>query len=331
MVTGGAGYIGSHTCLQLSLQGYTPITYDNLSTGNRWAVKWGPLIEADILETDNLIQTLETYKPETIIHFAAKAYVGESKAIPLAYYQNNVAGTLSVLDAAARCGVKNFIFSSSCAVYGQPETLPVTEETPINPISPYGRTKAYSEQIIEDVCKIHGIRPAILRYFNAAGAEPESGIGEHHDPETHLIPNAIFAALNRQTFTLFGCDYPTPDGTCIRDYIHVSDFAAAHVLAQKHLSQGGDRIAANLGHGSGLSAKKVLNTIERTTNRCITTHLAPAREGDLSRIDANYRFAKKTLRWNPSRSSLDRIIKDVVAWHKIKYSQPHSKLDTTCH
>ena len=269
LVTSGEWHVESYSYQQPLLESSISIGYDHPSTGNNWAVKLGRLVEADNLKTDNYIDTLETSKRETIILFATKTYAEESMAIVLIGYQNNGAGALSLLDAAAQCGVKNFIFSSSCEVYRQ--------------------------------------------------------------PETHFIPNTIFAALNRQTFTLFGCDYPTPDGTCIRDCIHVSDFAAAHLLAQKHLSQGGDRIAANLGHGSGLSAKKVLNTIERTTNRCITTHLAPAREGDLSRIDANYRFAKKTLRWNPSRSSLDRIIKDVVAWHKIKYSQPHSKLDTTCH
>jgi UDP-arabinose 4-epimerase len=316
LVTGGAGYIGSHTCRLLSLEGYTPVTYDNMSTGNSWAVKWGPLIEADILDTERLKKTIRAYGTKTIIHFAAKAYVGESIAAPLSYYQNNVTGTISVLEAARQAGVDNFIFSSSCAVYGQPETVPVTEDTPIRPISPYGRTKAISEQIIKDVCETYKIRYALLRYFNAAGAEPESGIGEHHDPETHLIPNAVSAALTGRPFSIYGTDYSTVDGTCVRDYVHVTDLADAHLKAHQYLNDGAENIVVNLSSGAGHSVYQILNTIEKIVSRTITKDQKPARNGDPAIIYANGARAKQTIGWAPRKNDIEKIITDSIEWHK---------------
>lgn len=222
LVTGGAGYIGSHCCKALSRAGYRPIAYDNLSTGHAYAVKWGPLERGDLHDRARLDEVISQYKPAAILHFAAFAYVGESVRDPGKYYRNNVAGSFTLLEAARDHGIKNFVFSSSCATYGVPDQLPITEETPQRPINPYGRTKLMVEEIIRDFDAAYGLRSMILRYFNAAGADPDGEIGEDHDPETHLIPLVIDAALGkRKDITVFGTDYPTKDGTCIRDYVHV--------------------------------------------------------------------------------------------------------------
>jgi UDP-glucose-4-epimerase GalE len=316
LVTGGAGYIGSHTCRLLALGGYLPITYDNMSTGNPWAVKWGPLIEADILDTDTLTKTIRDYGTKTIIHFAAKAYVDESMTVPLSYYQNNVVGTISLLEAAKQTHVRNLIFSSSCAVYGQPESVPVTEDTPVCPISPYGRTKAISEQIIKDVCETHKIKYALLRYFNAAGAEPESGIGECHDPETHLIPNAISSALTGYPFRIYGTQHATKDGTCIRDYVHVTDLANAHLKSCEHLNRGATQIVANLGNGTGHSILEILKTIEKFTGSLITKREVTHRNGDPGTIYADGTKAGEEIGWVPEKTDIGDIIKDSVTWHK---------------
>lgn len=315
LVTGGAGYIGSHTCRLLALKGYTPVTYDNLSTGNAWAVNWGPLVEADILDSAKLSKTIKKYESKTIIHFAAKAYVGESIAAPISYYRNNVAGTISVLEAAKRTGINNFIFSSSCAVYGKPERVPVTEDTPINPISPYGKTKAMSEQIIRDACETHGIKYALLRYFNAAGAEPASGIGECHEPETHLIPRAIIAALTKEPFCLNGINHPTKDGTCIRDYIHVSDLAEAHISAKSALESKKEAIIANIGTGKGTSIKKIIEIIEQKLERKLIIKQIDRRPGDPPAIYARANQRNKEINWSPKKSNTQKIIEDAIEWH----------------
>lgn len=232
LVTGGAGYIGSHTCKALAQAGFTPVSYDNLVYGHRWAVRWGPLEEGDIGDRARLDAVLERYRPAAVMHFAAYAYVGESVLDPGKYYRNNVAGTLTLLEAMRDHGVGHVVFSSTCATYGEPERVPIDEDHPQRPINPYGASKQMIERMLGDFAAAHGLGWIALRYFNAAGADPNSEIGEQHDPETHLIPLALdVAASARPSITIYGDDYETPDGTCIRDYIHVSDLADAHVLA----------------------------------------------------------------------------------------------------
>ncbi|NNC99083.1 MAG: UDP-glucose 4-epimerase GalE, partial [Gammaproteobacteria bacterium] len=242
LVTGGAGYIGSHTCKALAAQGYTPVVFDNLSEGHRDFVRWGELIEGDVRDTARLQQVLIEKFPAAVIHFAASAYVGVSIEQPQAYYENNIIGSLSLLTAMRAAGCRNIVFSSSCAVYGKVDSLPIKPNQATMPINPYGRSKLAVEQVLADCQAAYGLNSVSLRYFNAAGADPDCEIGEWHIPETHLIPNVIYAALdNSQPLQLFGNDYHTPDGTCVRDYVHVSDLAAAHVLAVEYLSgnQGG--------------------------------------------------------------------------------------------
>lgn len=249
LVTGGAGYIGSHACKALSQKGYTPITYDNLVHGHRWAVRWGPLEVGDINDRARLNAVIQQYRPEAIMHFAAYAYVGESVLDPGKYYRNNVAGSLTLLEAARDHGIDKFIFSSSCATYGTPEQIPIPEAHPQHPINPYGASKLMIERMLADFGSAHGLRSISLRYFNAAGADPDAKIGECHDPETHLIPLILdVAAGKRPVLTIFGEDYDTPDGTCIRDYIHVTDLADAHLLALQLLDRGEESTVFNLGN-----------------------------------------------------------------------------------
>jgi len=235
LVTGGAGYIGSHTCKQLKKYGLSPIVYDNLSRGHKEFVQWGPFVEGDILDTEKVKKTLEEHKIQAVIHFAAFAYVGESVENPSLYYKNNVHGTFSLLEAMLKANVKNLVFSSTCATYGIPEKIPLMEDMPQNPINPYGQTKLMIEKILRDYGTAYGFKSVCLRYFNAAGADQDGVIGERHNPETHLIPLAIEAALKNKTMKIFGNDYETPDGTCLRDYIHVTDLAEPPLLALKHL------------------------------------------------------------------------------------------------
>src|SRR5882762_25309 len=248
LVTGGAGYIGSHTCKALAAAGFFPVSIDNLVYGLEWAAKWGPLIKGDINDRDLLEQVFITYKPVAVLHFAAFAYVGESVNSPDKYYRNNVTGTLTLLDVMLGHGCNNLIFSSTCATYGNPLILPITEDHEQRPINPYGWSKLMIEQIMRDYGRAYDLRFVSLRYFNAAGADPDGEIGEDHDPETHLIPLAIEAALGRRPgLDIYGTDYPTPDGTAIRDYIHVADLAEAHLLALDHLKSGTPRLQLNLG------------------------------------------------------------------------------------
>jgi UDP-glucose 4-epimerase len=263
LVVGGAGYIGSHTCLDLANKGFKPVVFDNFSNGHREFVKWGPAEEGDIRDRAKLDDVLAKHKPAAILHFAALIEVGESVKDPVAFYENNVIGTLTLLAAAQSAGIKNFVFSSTCATYGLPQSVPLDETHRQVPINPYGQTKYIVEQALSDYDKYTGFRSVVLRYFNAAGADFEGRIGEWHQPETHAIPLAIDAALGRREgFKVFGSDYETRDGTCVRDYIHVLDLADAHVRAVEYLLRGGESVALNLGTGTGTTVKELLSTIE---------------------------------------------------------------------
>jgi len=310
LVTGGAGYIGSHTCKALAAEGFEPVAFDSLTIGHRDAVRWGPLIEGDILDTAAVVDAIKTHRPTAVIHFAAFAYVGESVDDPAKYYLNNVAGTLSVLDACRAADLNLVVFSSSCAVYGVPDRLPISETAPLSPISPYGRTKHFAEQILADYAAAYGLRYAALRYFNAAGADPDGEIGERHDPETHLVPLALMAAQGRiPELAVFGDDHETPDGTCVRDYVHVSDLARAHVLAMRHLAGGGANLAVNLGSGRGTSVREVLNAIELVTGRRVPHVVAPKRPGDPPALFADPTLARDLLGFVAELSDIDTIVR----------------------
>ncbi|TGQ38327.1 UDP-glucose 4-epimerase GalE [Mesorhizobium sp. M00.F.Ca.ET.216.01.1.1] len=310
LVTGGAGYIGSHTAKLLSLGEVEPVVYDNLTTGNRSAVRWGPFVQGDILDRAHLTRALALFEPDAVIHFAASAYVGESVEDPSKYYQNNVAGTLSLLDACREAKVDKVIFSSSCATYGIPAALPIREGTPQNPVNPYGRTKLIAEQMLGDFSAAYSLRYVALRYFNACGADPDGELGEWHDPETHLIPRALLAAGGRIShLAVFGDDYETTDGTCVRDYIHVTDLAQAHVLAFRHLVGGGENLAVNLGTGRGSSIRQILDIVARITGREVPIELHPRRPGDPPVLYADPTLARETLGFSPQYSDLDTIVR----------------------
>jgi len=266
LVTGGAGYIGSHTAKALARAGFTPIVLDNLSEGHRGAVRWGPLIVGDLGDTDLVRTLLAEERIDAVIHFAANAYVGESMTEPARYFHNNVTNSLGLLDAMLEAGVQHIVFSSTCATYGTPLRLPIDEDHPQAPISPYGESKLFVERVLRSYARAYDLRWVALRYFNAAGADPEGEIGEVHDPETHLIPLAIDAAVDRNSdLSIYGHDYETPDGTAIRDFIHVADLASGHVQALKYLLAGGPSLAVNLGTGSGHSVDEVVTMIEATS------------------------------------------------------------------
>lgn len=310
LVTGGAGYIGSHTCKALSKAGFSPIAYDNLSTGHATAVKWGPLVKGDINDKTKLIETIETYKPLAVLHFAADALVVESIEKPWKYYRNNVAGTLSLLEAMRETKLNNIIFSSSCATYGLPEQTPMKEDHPQRPISPYGRSKLMSEQMIIDF----GFNSVLLRYFNAAGADLEGEAGEKHDPETHIIPNVILSALgHKKEIVVYGTDFPTPDGSAVRDYIHVQDLADAHVLALQHLLNGGKSNIFNLGTGSGTSVLAIIDAVRKHGQKEIPVRLEGRRAGEPAILTADSAKARAELGWTPKRSA--KIIESAWNWH----------------
>ena len=309
LVTGGAGFIGSHTCKALAASGLHPIAFDNLSRGHREMVKWGPFIQGDILKPADLDRAFERYRPRSVIHFAALAYVGESVAQPLAYYQNNVSGLVNVLDAMLRHGVDTIVFSSSCATYGIPDALPIVESARQQPISPYGHSKLVGEQILGHVAAAHHLRVALLRYFNACGADPDGDLVERHDPETHLIPLAVDAASGRgPPLQIFGTDYPTADGTCERDFIHVSDLARAHVAALHHITKGAEGVTLNLGTGSAYSILEIVSAIERLTGRRIPVIRAARRPGDPARLVADASLAKRVIEFKPKDSDLETIV-----------------------
>ena len=315
LVAGGAGYIGSHTCKALAAGGFLPVVYDNLSTGHRGFVRWGPLVEGDLLDQRTLEHTFAEHRPAAVLHFAACAYVGESFEDPAKYYSNNVIGALRLLDAARTAGNVPVVFSSTCAVYGEPATLPITENTALLPVNPYGRTKLAVEHALSDYGSAYGLRSARLRYFNAAGCDPGGEIGESHDPETHLIPRAILAAMGRlEELSLFGGDYPTPDGTAIRDYVHVCDLANAHVAAVWHLLGGGEGVTVNLGTGHGCSVREIMEAVERVTGLDVPYRIVPRRRGDPAVLVADGSRAERLLGFSPEHSDIETIVRTAHAW-----------------
>ena len=319
LVTGGAGYIGSHACKALALAGYEPVTYDNLVYGHRWAVQWGPFEEGDIQDREKLKAVLKAYSPTAVMHFAAFAYVGESVTHPAKYYQNNVGGTLTLLDAMRQQGVNRIVFSSTCATYGVPTEIPISDRHTQAPINPYGRSKLMIEHILRDYVQAYGLSAVSLRYFNAAGADPEGTIGESHDPETHLIPNVLRTAKGELPHvSIYGDDYDTFDGTCVRDYIHVTDLADAHVRALQYLTEHGGYHTYNLGTETGNSVKEILSTAEAVIGRKIPARIAPRRPGDPPILVANARRAKHALNWQPTYTTITQIIETAWNWELSK-------------
>jgi UDP-arabinose 4-epimerase len=315
LVTGGAGFVGSHACKALARAGYLPVTLDNLERGHRWAVKWGPLEEADLRNERDLTRVFAAWKPWAVMHFAAYAYVGESVEQPEKYYDNNIGGTAKLVAACAAFGCKNVVFSSTCATYGTPSKLPLTEDEPQQPINPYGYSKLVVERLLKDAEAAHGIHHVALRYFNAAGADPDGDIGEMHQPETHLIPLVLFAALGRRpSIKIFGGDYPTPDGTCIRDYIHVSDLADAHVAAIDWLAAGKPSQAFNLGNGQGFSVSEVVRISSEISGKPIQTEICPRRAGDPAVLISDSGKARAMLGWTPKFPRLDQQINHAWQW-----------------
>ena len=317
LVTGGAGYVGAHACKALAARGYRPIVFDNLVYGHEAAVKWGPLEVGDIADRARLDAVIAEHQPQAVMHFAAFTYVGESVADPGKYYRNNVAGTLSLLEAMCDHRIGRLVFSSTAATYGMPDAVPIPETAPKAPINPYGQSKWTAEQMIADFAAAHGLRSVALRYFNAAGADPDGEIGECHDPESHLIPLAMQALTgDGPPLTLFGDDYPTPDGTCIRDYIHVADLADAHVRALERLDRRDGADAFNLGTGSGASVRQVLDAVERVAGKPVPHSIGPRRAGDPAELVSDPEKAMHELGWTPAMSDLDTIVATAWDWHR---------------
>jgi UDP-arabinose 4-epimerase len=316
LVTGGAGYIGSHVCKELRRLGIVPVAIDNLVYGHEWAVKWGPLVKGDIADCGLLDRTMREYKPAAVIHLAAFAYVGESVGSPAKYYRNNVAGAISLLESMVENGVKKIVFSSSCATYGVPETVPIDERHSQRPINPYGRTKLIVEEMLRDFGAAYSLRHCSLRYFNAAGADPDGETGEAHDPETHLIPNALGAAFGElPALEIYGDAWPTPDGTCVRDYIHVSDLAGAHVKALEFLDTT-EHGAFNLGTGQGTSVLQVVKAVENGCGKKVPVRFVPPRPGDPAVLVADATKAKTELGWTARMSDIGTIVKTACGWNK---------------
>jgi UDP-glucose-4-epimerase GalE len=316
LVTGGAGYIGSHACKALARAGYLPVAYDNLVYGHEAAVRWGPFVRADLADTERLLATMREHRIAAVMHFAAFGYVGESVQKPALYFRNNVVNAVNLLDAMLAAEIPHIVFSSSCATYGTPEVVPITEAAPQRPINPYGDTKLIVERMLHWYGGAYGLAACALRYFNAAGADPDGEIGEDHDPETHLIPLVLDAALGRRPqIDIYGSDYPTRDGTAVRDYIHVQDLAAAHVRAIAYLQDGGGSVAMNLGTGRGHTVREVVDTAERITGRKVPRRYVARRAGDPPELVADPRRAREVLGWQAELSDLDSIIGTAWAWH----------------
>jgi UDP-glucose 4-epimerase len=317
LVVGGAGYIGSHMCKYLSKNGYLPIVLDNLSRGHEKAVKWGPLIEGSISDRNILKRVFSEHRIDAVMHYAAYSYVGESVTDPSMYYQNNLADTICLLSEMVEAEIKNIVFSSSCAVYGEPEEIPITENHPKNPVNPYGWTKYMVEQVLNDFKYAYGVESVSLRYFNAAGADPEGELGEDHNPETHLIPIAIQAALGkREEIRIYGNNYPTHDGTCIRDFIHVEDLAESHLLALNRLLNGKGGGTYNLGNGEGYSVREVIDITRRITGKPIRDRVVDRRDGDPAVLVGSSDKAKNELGWNPRFPDLESIVETAWHWHQ---------------
>jgi UDP-glucose 4-epimerase len=321
LVVGGAGYIGSYMCKHLAACGYRPLVLDNLVHGHRQAVRYGSLIEGQMADRSLLERVFAAHSIQAVMHFAAYCYVGESVTEPEKYYRNNVAATLTLLEAMRACKVGRFIFSSSCAVYGEPEQVPMTEGHRLQPINPYGRSKLMVEEILEDFEAAYGFSSVRLRYFNAAGADPDGELGEDHRPETHLIPLVLQTAMGqRDRVEIFGDDFTTVDGTCIRDYIHIADLAQAHRLALERLLDGGSGGVFNLGNGSGYSVREVIETARRVTGRTIPAEVGGRRAGDPAVLVGSCRKAASELGWQPRYPDLETIIETAWRWHR---AHPH--------
>jgi UDP-arabinose 4-epimerase len=317
LVTGGAGYIGSHACKAVAAAGYIPVAYDNLSDGHPESVRWGPLVEGDIADAGRLANTLKHFEISAIMHFAALASVGRSMTAPESFFRNNVSGSLTLLEQMVAHGVLHIVFSSSAAVYGLPENVPVPEDAPLRPINPYGLSKLMTEQMLHWFDAAHGINYAALRYFNAAGADRSGDIGEDHHPEEHLIPLILDVALGRRShFEVYGTDYPTPDGSAIRDFIHVEDLAAAHVKALEYPLAGGASLALNLGTGQGCSVREVIAATALAVGRPIASRETSRRPGDPPVLVADASKARSVLCWRPRHSDLTTIISTAWAWHR---------------
>lgn len=315
LVTGGAGYIGSHVCKSLKKAGFTPVVYDNFSTGHLAAVKWGPFVKGDIRDSETLRQAIRTYQPKAVLHFAADALVIESMQNPSKYYRNNVTGTLTLLETMCEEGVKNLVFSSTCAIYGCPKNVPIDEKTPAFPINPYGRTKWMAEQMMADFDQAYGLKTIKLRYFNAAGADAQTEIGEKHDPETHLVPIVIQSALGTRPETvIYGNTFPTKDGSAIRDYIHVEDLAQAHLLALQYVLQEQKSDVFNLGSSIGTSVLEIIQAVQSHSQKPVPIRIAPARPGEPAILMANPTKANKLLGWEP-KHTLPSIIDTAWKWH----------------
>ena len=316
LVTGGAGYVGSHAFKALAAAGYEPVVFDNLIAGHDWAVKWGPLETGDLLDRERVAAVVREYRPEGVIHFASFAYVGESVTDPGKYWRNNVTGAINLLNALAVGGAPPVVFSSSCTVYGISDADYLSETLPIAPINPYGNTKHAIETMLSDYEVATGMRQTILRYFNAAGCDADGEIGEDHDPETHLIPLALAsAAQDRDQLSIFGTDYPTPDGTCIRDYVHVTDLADAHVRAVRQLLDGAASNVFNLGAGDGYSVREVVDAVGLVIGADVPVQDADRRVGDPARLVADISHARDVLGWNPEHSSLENIVTTAWNWY----------------
>ena len=315
LVTGGAGYIGSHACKALARAGFEPVVFDNLSTGWKRAVRWGPLVEGDLMDRASIDTALAEHRPAAVMHFAALSLVGESMRDPGRYWRVNVGGALNLLEACAAAGVRNFVFSSTCATYGDQDGVLLTEETPQRPINAYGGSKLAIEQMLQDFGKSAGISHVIFRYFNVAGADPDGETGEQHVPETHLIPLMLDAvAGKRPALTVFGTDYPTQDGTCVRDYVHVTDLAEAHVLGLRRLLDGkGDGVFC-LGTGRGFSVREVIEASRAVTNREVPVEIGGRRAGDAAALVSSSTHAIEELGWEPQHSTLRQMIGDAWAW-----------------
>lgn len=315
LVVGGAGYIGSHMVKTLLSQGHEVVTFDNLSGGYRDAVLGGVFVQGDLADQLALDAVFKAHQPQAVMHFASFIQVGESVRRPDMYYRNNFSNTLNLLDAMVAHNVKHFIFSSTAAVFGEPDYVPIDEAHPNRPVNPYGRSKWMVEQILADYDHAFGLKSVCLRYFNAAGADPEGQLGERHEPETHLIPLILQAASGRRPeISVFGRDYDTPDGTCVRDYIHIVDLCSAHLLALQHLAKGGASEHFNLGNGEGFSVQQVIDTVEKVTGRKVKVVDGPRRAGDPARLVADSAKARKQLGWEPEYSDLDSIVKHAWAW-----------------
>ncbi len=317
LVTGGAGYIGSHACKALRAAGYTPVTFDNLVTGWEDAVKFGPLEKGDLLDRARIDEVFAKYKPVAVMHFAALSQVGESMQVPGKYWLNNVMGSLNLIEATVAAGCGNFVFSSTCATYGDQDNVVLDENSAQYPINAYGASKRAIEDILRDFEASNGLSHVIFRYFNVAGADPEAEVGEHHQPETHLIPLMLDAIDGkRDALTIFGTDYETPDGTCIRDYVHVCDLVDAHVLGLKWLQDGKGSRVFNLGTGSGFSVREVIDHSRAVTNRAVPYNEGDRRAGDCTKLVSGSTRAEQELGWKPSRSTLQTMISDAWKWHQ---------------